>query len=94
LSDKYITRLLLKKHKKADITPEMILEKRILILNPKPKMTYEELRAKDNKAKLERYHNNPEYKKAYLKRVSEYSKANKEKRRLSKLKLKEARTGF
>jgi hypothetical protein len=26
--------------------------------------------------------------------VSEYSKANKEKRRLSKLKLKEARTGF
>ena len=91
LSDKYITRLLYKKHKKADITPSMILEKRALVLNPKTKMTYEELRAKDNKSKKERYNNNPEYKKSYLKRVSEYSKANKEKRRLYRLKLKEAR---
>lgn len=94
LSDRYITRLLFKKYKKSEITETMILEKRISILHPKPKKTKEEIRAAWNKKRMEKYHNDSEFREKYKKKVSEYSKANKEKRRLSKLRLKEARTGL
>lgn len=94
LSDRYITRLLFKKYKKAEITAELILEKRISILHPKPKKTKEEIRAASNKQKMERYYNDEGFRIAYKNKVSEYTIANKEKRRLSKLRLKEARTGF
>jgi hypothetical protein len=96
LSDKYIIMLLNKKYKKADITEEMILEKRISILHPQPKVkkSKEEIRAAYNKKKMERYYNDAAFRDAYKKKVSEYTKANKEKRRLSKLRLKEAYTGF
>ena len=96
LSDRYITRLLYKKHKKADITEEMILDKRnlILIRPVATKMTYEEIRKRDREQKKHRYDNNLEFKKEYLIKVSEYGKSNREKRQLSKLKLKEARKGF
>lgn len=94
LSDRYIKRLLLKKYKAADITEEIILEKRISILHPKPKKTKEEIRQADYKRRMEKYHSDPIFREAYKKKVSEYTKTNKEKRRLSKLRLKEARTGF
>lgn len=91
LSDKYITKLLLRKYKKSEITEVMILEKRNSILYPTPKKTKEEIRQADYKRRMEKYRSDPEYREKCKKQVSEYTKANKEKRRLSKLRLKENR---
>lgn len=94
LSDIYIIKLLKRKFNISEITSEMILEKKNYILNPKPKKDIKQIRAEWNEKRKIKYRENEEYRERTKKKVSEYTKANKEKRKMSKLKLKESRAGF
>lgn len=96
LSDKYLRKAIAKSRRitSKQVTEKMITDRRYSILNPPPKLTKEERRERYNKLKMEKYYNDKKYREEYLKKVSEYTKANKDKRRLARLKLKEACTGI
>lgn len=94
LTDKYIIRLLNKRTKIAAITPEMILQKRESILKPKPKKTIQQIRKEWNEKRKIKYKLDLEYQQRTKKKVSEYAKANKEKRQQYKKMRKLSTKGF